>query len=117
MSARKRFYPGDAYVDIVGIDLYPNDYYGSGTPRDNAYPEAFELMRQVGPGKIIYPGQIICLCECQAILKPDIGDSSGPKWLYCLPWWGEGKSYPAEWIRKTYSQEQLIALDHLNRFR
>ena len=56
---------------------------------------------------------VLALCECEAIPNPDMMANDGPKWLYCLPRWTEGKRHPAEWIRKSYLHEQLITLDDL----
>lgn len=104
---RKRFYPGDAYVDISGIDIYPNSYYGWGEPQEDTYQKAFDIMKQVTPDKML------ALCEGEAIPNPDRMAQDGPKWLYCLPWWGPGKRHPAEWIRSTYNHEFIISRDEL----
>jgi mannan endo-1,4-beta-mannosidase len=95
VAGRKRFYPGDAYVDIAGIDIYPNEYLGIGKPQTDTYVRSFAAMQQVAPGKVL------ALCECEAIPNPDALAKDGPKWLYCLPWWTEGKRHPAEWIKTT----------------
>jgi mannan endo-1,4-beta-mannosidase len=107
VAMRKRFYPGAAYVDIAGIDVYPNAYLGIGQPQKDTYARSFEVMRQVAPGKMI------ALAECEAIPDPDRLARDGPGWLYCLPWWGIGKKHPADWARKTYTHEHLITLDQL----
>ena len=107
MAMRKRFYPGDEYVDIAGIDIYPSEYIGLGKPQADTYAKSFAAMQQVTPGKMV------ALCECEAIPNPDIMTNDGPKWLYCLPWWAEGKRHPAELIRRTYLHEQLITRDEL----
>ncbi len=104
---RKRFYPGAAFVDISGIDIYPNSYYGWGTPQEDTYQKGFDIMTQVTPGKML------ALCECEAIPDPDAMMKRGPKWLYCLPWWGPGKSHPAEWVKKTYLHEFVVTRDEL----
>ena len=104
---RKRFYPGDAYVDIGGIDIYPNESLGLGKPQADTYARSYAAMQQVVPGKLL------ALCECEAIPNPDMIAEDGPKWLYCLPWWEEGKRHPTHWIRKTYLHEQMICLDQL----
>jgi mannan endo-1,4-beta-mannosidase len=104
---RKRFYPGDAYVDISGIDIYPNSYYGWGKPQEDTYQAAFDIMTEVTPGKML------ALCEGEAIPNPARMATEGPKWLYCLSWWGPGQAHPAEWIRKTYHHEFVITRDEL----
>lgn len=104
---RTRFYPGDAYVDISGIDIYPNSYFGWGEPSEDTYQKAFDIMRQVTPNKML------ALAECAAIPNPDTMASQGPKWLYCLPWWGPSKANPAEWVKKTYAHDLIITADEL----
>lgn len=104
---RRRFYPGDDYVDISGIDIYPNTYYGWGKPQEDTYQKAFDIMRQVTPNKML------ALCEGEAIPNPDVMASHGPKWLYCLPWWGPGKRHPADWIKTTYQHDFVITRDEL----
>lgn len=64
-------------------------------------------MEQVAPGKMI------ALCECEAIPNPDKIAADGPKWLYCLPWWGVGKKNPADWVKKTYGHPAFVTLDQL----
>ncbi len=111
VERRRRFYPGPEYVDIAGIDIYPNSYFGFGKPQDETYAKAFEVMKQVAPGKML------ALCECEAIPDPDRMAKEGPRWLYCLPWWEEGKRHPAEWIRKTYTHELMVTREALPNFR
>jgi len=50
---RKRFYPGDSCVDISGIDIYPNSYYGWKDYREDTYAKAFQIMKRVSPNKIM----------------------------------------------------------------
>jgi len=107
VEMRKRYYPGEKYVDIAGIDIYPSSYIGIGTPQEDTYGKLFDVMKQVAPGKMI------ALAECEAIPDPDKMAKDGPKWLYCLPWWGEGKKNPAEWIKKTYTHDIIVTRDEL----
>ncbi len=110
VEQRRRFYPGDAYVDLAGIDTYPSEKLGVGPPQTDTYPTAFATMQQVAPGKML------ALCECEAIPHPTTMAASGPRWLYCLPWWGPEKQHPPEWIKQTYPHEHMITLDELPRF-
>lgn len=107
IAIRKRFYPGADYVDIAGIDIYQNDWFKWRQPWEDTYAKAFEIMQGVAPGKML------ALAECGAIPDPDKMEKDGPKWLYCLPWWGVGKDHPEEWMRKTYSHPFVITLDSL----
>jgi len=106
IAFRKRYYPGDEYVDLAGIDIYPNSYLGYGPPSEDTYPKAFEIMKQVAPGKIL------ALCETAALVDPERLEKEGPKWLYCLPWFVGGQN-PPEWIRRTFPHEQYLTLDEL----
>jgi len=111
VEMRRRYYPGAKYVDIAGIDIYPNSYIGIGSPQEDPYAASFEAMKQVAPGKML------ALCECEAMPDPNKMAREGPKWLYCLPWWGEGKKHPAEWMKKTYPHEFVVTLDELPKWK
>jgi mannan endo-1,4-beta-mannosidase len=107
---RRRFYPGDDYVDISGIDIYVSKWHGWPDYRESGYPKAMDIIRRVTPGKIL------ALCECQGVPNPDRMAADGPRWLYCLPWTvGEAGSTwnGADWIAKTYPHEILVTLDDL----
>ncbi len=107
---RKRFYPGAAYVDIAGIDIYPSDFYGWEPAQESSWPRAFEIMSQVAPGKML------ALSECGAIPSPDIMAQDGPKWLYALPWWADTAKNPADWVKTTYAHPLMITRDQLPKF-
>ena len=94
-----------AFLDDLAI--YPNSYYGWGKPQEDTYQKAFDIMRQVTPNKML------ALCEGEAIPNPDLMAAAGPKWLYCLPWWGPGKNHPADWIKQTYQHDLVITRDEL----
>lgn len=102
IDLRKRFYPGDAYLDIAGIDVYPSEYIKIGKPQADSYPRHFQTMQALAPLKMI------ALCECEAVPNPDLMASEGPIWLYCLPWWGGGKRNPEDWIKATYAHDLLL---------
>ncbi len=108
IAFRKRHYPGGKYVDIAGIDIYPNTYFGWSKAYDDTYPKAMKIIRAVAPGKPY------ALCECRSIPSPDVMQAGGPVWLYALPWWVGGVTQnPARWVRKTYTHEAVITLDEL----
>lgn len=106
IAFRRRYYPGPAYVDLAGIDIYPNSAAGWGPPTEDTYPRAFALMAEVCPGKRL------ALCEGAAIPHPDLLAAKGPPWLYSLPWFVGGANPPA-WIRKTFTHEHIVTLDEL----
>ena len=102
---RKRFYPGERYVDISGIDIYGVDY------RDDVdkYWDYYNVMSQVSPGKMLACG------ECDAIPNPDRTQrGSLPKWLYALPWWGAPSARrSADWALYTMRHDFIVTLDEL----
>jgi len=106
IAFRKRYYPGPAFVDIAGIDIYPNQAEGYGAPMEDTYPKAFEIMKAVAPGKIL------ALCETAALVNPDQLKRSGPPWLYCLPWFAFGAN-PADWMRRSFTHEHYLTADEL----
>jgi len=111
IDLRKRYYPGAKYVDISGIDIYANEWFGWPAYQESAYPKAFRIMRQVSPGKML------ALSESGAIPNPDRMAADGPKWLYCLPWFVGGKHNPPDWVRKTYTHPHMITREKLPDFR
>ncbi|HYW81332.1 MAG TPA: glycosyl hydrolase [Thermoguttaceae bacterium] len=108
---RKRFYPGDEYVDIAGIDIYINSWFGWADYRESAYPKAWEIIHQVAPNKMH------ALCECQGLPDPELLSQQSHRWLYCLPWYvGDKPDWnPPEWVAKVYSHEAYGTLDALPR--
>lgn len=106
---RKRFYPGDEFVDIAGIDIYVNSWFGWKHYRADTYPKAFEIMSRVAPKKML------ALCECQGLPNPDILLQAGPRWLYCLPWYvGDNEKWnPPDWVKQVYPHEVYITQDEL----
>jgi mannan endo-1,4-beta-mannosidase len=105
---RKRFYPGAAYVDISGIDIYGVDFKMA----DQKYWDYYRAMSQVSPGKMLACG------ECDEIPNPDLMQKGTlPKWLYALPWWGTpSPQRPAEWAVKTMRHDFIVTLDALPAF-
>ena len=74
------WYPGDAYVDIVGRDYY---YY----PREanhGSLVASFEKIKEIYGGK-----KIIALSENGSIPHPDSLVGDGAAWSYFMPWYGD----------------------------
>ena len=109
---RRRFYPGDRYVDIAGIDIYINAWFGWPHYEQSAYRRAWDIIRQIAPDKMH------ALCECQGIPDPDLMAADAPVWLYCLPWYVGGENWnPPEWVEQVYQHELMITLDQLPSWR
>ena len=107
VAHRKRYYPGDKYVDIASIDTYANPKLGWGQAQQDARRRAYELMQQIAPGKML------AVAEDAALLNPDVVKREGPAWLYCSAWWTGGKSNPVDWMRHTFNHESYLTLDEL----
>jgi hypothetical protein len=105
---RRRFYPGAAYVDISGIDIYGVDFQ----EEVEKYWDYFNVMSQVSPGKMLACG------ECDAIPDPNkTQEGKLPKWLYALPWWGAPSNRrPADWATYTMRHDFIVTLDELPAF-
>ncbi len=85
VNRRKSFYPGDAFCDITGIDLYDYDPVVRGTfiNGDKTYRDAWNLMKAISSNKMI------ALCESEGFPDADrtMTDPTYAPWLYCLPWY------------------------------
>ncbi len=111
IAFRRRYWPGDAYVDIAGIDVYPiearhiyaHETTGYGPPREDTYPTAWALVTNLAPRKLI------ALCECHGLLDPERLERDGPRWLYVLPWFTD----PPEWTRRAIHHPFFVTLDRL----
>jgi hypothetical protein len=105
LEYRQGFYPGAAYVDISGIDIYNVDFKND----VDKYWGYYNLMSKVSPGKMLTCG------ECDAIPDPDKTQRGElPKWLYALPWWGTpNRRRPVDWARHTMRHDFIITLDEL----
>jgi hypothetical protein len=87
LARRKAFYPGDAFCDITGIDLYDYDPAVRGTFSNTGktYRDAFNMMKAIAPSKMI------ALCEAEGLPDPAkcFTDPKYAPWLYCLPWFSD----------------------------
>lgn len=105
VSYRARFYPGAAFVDIAGIDLYGIDYRNA----IGAYRTYFDLMKKVAPGKML------ALTEVDGCPDPDkMAAGVTPAWLYCMPWWGTPyPSHPVDWALRETRNDFMLTLERL----
>jgi mannan endo-1,4-beta-mannosidase len=87
-AKRAAYYPGDAYCDIVGIDLYGFDPVNRGSYANTGktYRDAWNMLKAA-----ITKNKMLALCEAEAL--PDaqkcFTDPNYAPWLYCLPWYAE----------------------------
>ncbi|HQB27555.1 MAG TPA: glycosyl hydrolase [Paludibacter sp.] len=72
------WYPGDAYVDIVGRDLYPES---------NVHASQLYEFNKVKA--IVDNHKMIALSECGGIPDPNLMFEKGDTWLWFMPWYGD----------------------------
>ncbi|MBR1406472.1 MAG: hypothetical protein IJ578_06025 [Bacteroidales bacterium] len=106
----KDWYPGDAYVDMVGRDLY-------GTSSDKNAQEWDEIQKA-------YPKKMVCLAECGNAVDndtkkvtayfPKLTDvwNAGAYWLSFMPWYGANMP-DNTWWKDAMNSEIIISRDEL----
>ena len=95
--AYKDFYPGASYVDILGTDVYHNDY------EQKDYNELLDLAK----------GKLIALTECGELPNSIILDAQ-PKWSWFLVWtsWLWTDNTP-ERVKEVYYRPQTLTHDEV----
>ncbi|MCL6445170.1 MAG: glycoside hydrolase family 26 protein [Alicyclobacillus sp.] len=100
------WYPGDDYIDIVGIDKY----FEAGDYTANA--EGFQNLSAFIQGR-----KLITMPENGPIPDPDALIAEQAAWLWFCPWWGhflmDGKTNDADHLCKVYNHPYVITLDKL----
>lgn len=98
------WYPGDAFVDIVGRDLY-------------GYAAARQAT-EYNQLRTLYPTKMITLAECgldNATPTANIGEAwdAGAKWLNFMPWYGT--AMPSnEWWKSAMGNANVLARGDIN---
>ena len=108
------WYPGDDYVDIVGIDIYAGEHaYGS-------QMEQFLTNLSYSGGK-----KMVVLSENGTMIDPDLAVRDRAMWGFFCTWSGEfvmtdgiRKSYSEQYtdiemLTKVYNSEHVITRDEL----
>lgn len=80
----RSWYPGDQYVDIVGVDIYKKN-----NPKDIA--DIFHNLQQ------LYPSKMCTLSECGSVCNLSDQWKAGAKWLWAMPWYGKGHATEEWW--------------------
>lgn len=70
-----RWYPGDNYVDIVGMDIYNE------TNASTIRTKCYDFLKEYSPTKLV------ALTECGNVAKMGQQWAAGTKWLYFMPWY------------------------------
>lgn len=72
------WYPGDAFVDVIGLDIYP------GANQHGSQYFLFDRLKDVTNGE-----KIISLSECGSVPTIDNMFMCGDKWSWYMPWNGD----------------------------
>lgn len=104
------WYPGDAYVDIVGRDYY---YY----PRERNHGSlvaSYEKVKELFGGR-----KIVALSENGSVPHPDSLVADGAGWSYFMPWYGDyamdgwAHDNTAEDWKSIMNHDFVITLDEM----
>jgi mannan endo-1,4-beta-mannosidase len=98
------WYPGDAYVDIIGQDHYPMD--GNHRPATDVFNELVAFSRGT---------KLVGMSENGPIPDPELAFSEKANWLFFITWSGNiltGKNTTEE-LRRTFNHPQVLNLGDL----
>lgn len=108
-SNDEEWYPGDAYVDIIGRDLYKKGNHRSHIKEFNKINTSYQ-------GK-----KMVTLSECGSFPSPDNLLKDQSPWLWFMPWYGKfvrSSSYNSlELWKETLNHEYVITLDEMPSFK
>ncbi len=96
------WYPGDAYVDIIGRDLYDKDAAAC----KSAYETEFDR----------YGHKIIALTENGSVGLISEQWAAGARWAWFMPWYG-AEHATDEWWQDAMNQTYVITRDQLESFK
>lgn len=98
------WYPGDEYVDIIGMDIYP------GENQHGSQYIAFDKVKEMFNGK-----KILTLSECGSIPNVDSMFEYGDTWSWFMPWNGDytrtDKHNGASYIKTLFNNDKVITRD------
>ena len=95
------WYPGDAYVDVASMDIYPSD--------QNASMVGFWLDTQSHFEGV----KLVTLSECGILPNPDNIRAYGVWWSWFSVWGGEIHDVNQTFLNSVYHDEDIITLDEL----
>ena len=113
-----KWYPGNEYVDIVGIDIYNN------SSASNIYSTCYKMLRKKSPDKLI------ALTECGSLAPISQQWKAGARWLYFAPWYDyertnntsseafkstEHQHCNVEWWNDAFSNDYVLTRDEFKR--
>jgi len=99
------WYPGDAYVDIIGRDIYKEGDHGSQLAEFNAMNTLYGSKK------------MITLSECGSIPDVDNLTKDAAAWSWFMPWYGDytrdSKHNSLELWKKMFASSYVITLDEM----
>ena len=113
-----KWYPGDEYVDIVGIDIYNNN------SASNIFSTCYKMLRKKSPDKLI------ALTECGNLAPIGQQWKAGARWLFFAPWYDyertnnisseafkstDHASCNVEWWNEAFSHDYVLTRDDFKR--
>jgi len=105
-SEALNWYPGDNYVDIVGMDIYPGDN------QHGSQYFSFNKVKDLFGGK-----KLITLSECGSAPDPALMKENGDMWSWFMPWCGDytrlDKNNGAAWWNKYFTYDFVITRDKM----
>lgn len=100
------WYPGDEYVDIIGMDIYP------GANQHGSQSVEFKKVRE-----IFSDTKIIALSECGSVPDPALMKINGDMWSWFMPWNGDFTESDTHngvtWWKKFFSYDYVITRDQM----
>lgn len=106
-SGNMDWYPGDASVDLLGVDYYANEGDFS------SQIQTFEKIKNDFKGK-----KMIALSENGSVPAPDRLTGDKAQWLYFMTWYGhfveDGKYNPLSHWDNVLSHPYVITLDEMD---
>lgn len=100
------WYPGDDYVDILGMDIYP------GANQHGSQYISFNKVREFSGGR-----KMITLSECGSVPDPAFMIEFGDTWSWFMPWNGDytrsDSHNGVDWWKKFFSYDFVITRDKM----
>jgi mannan endo-1,4-beta-mannosidase len=100
------WYPGDNYVDILAMDIYP------GANQHGSQYISFNKVREFSGGR-----KIITLSECGSVPDPVFMIEYGDTWSWFMPWNGDytrsDSHNGVNWWKKFFSYDFVITRDKM----
>jgi mannan endo-1,4-beta-mannosidase len=102
------WYPGDEYVDMIGLDVYNQT-------------DVTVLADRFKAAQLEYPTKMITMSECGKTARiSDVWDA-GAKWSYFMPWYDTGKTGAGEdhnwadisWWKAALNHEAVLTRDEV----